>query len=156
MLTGKEGGSRRGSDELSVPRYRTEKPSKSPPPPPPRRSFPSSPGLTSRSGEPLLPGKPVKKSESEENDGPKPHVKLRRTVSENPRPASTPPTLASGDKEDGEEEKIAADLEGANGTGAKVSHSSATSKLKHLQQNSTDKSKSGKRDEIQKLQGQQQ
>lgn len=47
-------------DELTVPRYRTEKPSKSPPPPPPRRSFPSSPGLTSRSGEPLIPGKSIK------------------------------------------------------------------------------------------------
>ncbi|XP_040918058.1 SRC kinase signaling inhibitor 1 isoform X1 [Toxotes jaculatrix] len=111
-LSGKEGGSRRGSDELTVPRYRTEKPSKSPPPPPPRRSFPSSPGLTTRSGEPLIPGKSIKKSESEETEGQKPHVKLRRTVSENPRPASTPPTLASGDKEEGrEEEKIAAELE---------------------------------------------
>ncbi|XP_050929938.1 SRC kinase signaling inhibitor 1 isoform X2 [Lates calcarifer] len=113
-LSGKEGGSRRGSDELTVPRYRTEKPSKSPPPPPPRRSFPSSPGLTTRSGEPLIPGKSIKKSESEETEGQKPHVKLRRTVSENPRPASTPPTLASGDKEEaGEEEKIAAELEGS-------------------------------------------
>ncbi|KAG7243530.1 hypothetical protein INR49_011086, partial [Caranx melampygus] len=112
-LSGKEGGSRRGSDELTVPRYRTEKPSKSPPPPPPRRSFPSSPGITSRSGEPLIPGKSIKKSESEETEGQKPHVKLRRTVSENPRPASTPPTLASGDKEEGEEEKIAAELEGS-------------------------------------------
>ncbi|XP_070704337.1 SRC kinase signaling inhibitor 1 [Pempheris klunzingeri] len=111
-LSGKEGGSRRGSDELTVPRYRTEKPSKSPPPPPPRRSFPSSPGLVTRSGEPLIPGKCVKKSESEETECQKPHVKLRRAVSENPRPASTPPTLASGDKEDGEEEKIAAELEG--------------------------------------------
>ncbi|XP_055079777.1 SRC kinase signaling inhibitor 1 [Periophthalmus magnuspinnatus] len=113
-LAGREGGSRRGSDELSVPRYRTEKPSKSPPPPPPRRSFPSSPspGLTSRSGEPLVPGKPVKKSESEENDGPKLHIKLRRTASENPRPASTPPTLASGEREDREEDKTAAELEG--------------------------------------------
>ncbi|XP_044036116.1 SRC kinase signaling inhibitor 1 isoform X3 [Siniperca chuatsi] len=110
-LSGKEGGSRRGSDELTVPRYRTEKPSKSPPPPPPRRSFPSSPGLTTRSGEPLIPGKSIKKSESEETEGQKPHVKLRRAVSENPRPASTPPTLASGDKEEGEEEKIAAELE---------------------------------------------
>ncbi|XP_056258592.1 SRC kinase signaling inhibitor 1-like isoform X3 [Seriola aureovittata] len=110
-LSGKEGGSRRGSDELTVPRYRTEKPSKSPPPPPPRRSFPSSPGITTRSGEPLIPGKSIKKSESEETEGQKPHVKLRRTVSENPRPASTPPTLASGDKEEGEEEKIAAELE---------------------------------------------
>ncbi|XP_055008695.1 SRC kinase signaling inhibitor 1 [Boleophthalmus pectinirostris] len=113
-LAGREGGSRRGSDELSVPRYRTEKPSKSPPPPPPRRSFPSSPspGLTSRSGEPLVPGKPIKKSESEENDGPKPHIKLRRTASENPRPASTPPTLASGEREEREEDKTAAELEG--------------------------------------------
>ncbi|XP_076608446.1 SRC kinase signaling inhibitor 1-like isoform X8 [Chaetodon auriga] len=110
-LSGKEGGSRRGSDELTVPRYRTEKPSKSPPPPPPRRSFPSSPGLTTRSGEPLIPGKSIKKSESEETEGQKPHVKLRRAVSENPRPASTPPTLASGDKEEREEEKIAAALE---------------------------------------------
>ncbi|XP_055366888.1 SRC kinase signaling inhibitor 1 isoform X5 [Betta splendens] len=111
-LSGKDGGSRRGSDELSVPRYRTEKPSKSPPPPPPRRSFPSSPGLTTRSGEPLIPGKSIKKSESEETEGQKPHVKLRRTASENPRPASTPPTLAPGDKEEREEEKIAAELEG--------------------------------------------
>uniref|UniRef100_A0A3B5RF86 SRC kinase signaling inhibitor 1 n=1 Tax=Xiphophorus maculatus TaxID=8083 RepID=A0A3B5RF86_XIPMA len=113
-LSAKEGGSRRGSDELTVPRYRTEKPSKSPPPPPPRRSFPSSPGVTSRSGEPLIPGKSIKKLESEENDTQKPHIKLRRTMSENPRPASTPPTLASGEKEQGEEEKIAAELEGRN------------------------------------------
>ncbi|XP_034395188.1 SRC kinase signaling inhibitor 1 [Cyclopterus lumpus] len=110
-LSGKEGGSRRGSDELTVPRYRTEKPSKSPPPPPPRRSFPSSPSITSRSGEPLIPGKSIKKSESEETESQKLHVKLRRAVSENPRPASTPPTLASGDREEGEEEKIAAQLE---------------------------------------------
>ncbi|XP_078807861.1 SRC kinase signaling inhibitor 1 isoform X7 [Oryzias latipes] len=110
-LSAKEGGSRRGSDELTVPRYRTEKPSKSPPPPPPRRSFPSSPGITTRSGEPLIPGKSVKKSDSEETETQKPHIKLRRTVSENPRPASTPPTLASRDKEEGEEEKIAAELE---------------------------------------------
>ncbi|MEQ2236926.1 hypothetical protein ILYODFUR_017596, partial [Ilyodon furcidens] len=110
-FSAKEGGSRRGSDELTVPRYRTEKPSKSPPPPPPRRSFPSSPGVTSRSGEPLIPGKSIKKSESEENDTQKPHIKLRRTMSENPRPASTPPTLASGEKEQEEELKIAAELE---------------------------------------------
>ncbi|KAM3863810.1 SRC kinase signaling inhibitor 1 [Diretmus argenteus] len=110
-LSGKEPGSRRGSDELTVARYRTEKPSKSPPPPPPRRSFPSSPGLTTRSGETLVPGKSIKKSESEETEIQKPHVKLRRAVSENPRPASTPPTLTSGDKEDGDEERIAAELE---------------------------------------------
>ncbi|XP_041718840.2 SRC kinase signaling inhibitor 1-like [Coregonus clupeaformis] len=111
-LSGKEPGSRRGSDveQLTVTRYRTEKPSKSPPPPPPRRSFPSSPsGLTTRSGETLIPGKSLK-SETEEAEAQKHHVKLRRTVSENPRPASTPPTIASGDKE-GEEDKIAAELE---------------------------------------------
>nr|XP_054596158.1 SRC kinase signaling inhibitor 1 isoform X6 [Nothobranchius furzeri] len=110
-LSAKEGGSRRGSDELSIPRYRTEKPSKSPPPPPPRRSFPSSPGLTSRSGEPLIPGKSIKKSESDETEAQKPHTKLRRTMSENPRPASTPPTLASGETEEREEDRIAAELE---------------------------------------------
>lgn len=45
-------------DELTVPRYRTEKPSKSPPPPPPRRSFPSSHGLTTtRSGEVIITSK---------------------------------------------------------------------------------------------------
>lgn len=32
-------------------------------------------------------------------------------MSENPRPASTPPTLAPGDKEEREEEKIASELE---------------------------------------------
>ncbi|CDR10118.1 unnamed protein product, partial [Oncorhynchus mykiss] len=112
-LSGKEPGSRRGSDaeQLTVTRYRTEKPSKSPPPPPPRRSFPSSPaGLITRSGETLIPGKSMK-SEVEEAEAQKPYVKLRRTVSENPRPASTPPTIASGDKEEGEEDKIAAELE---------------------------------------------
>ncbi|XP_029582775.1 SRC kinase signaling inhibitor 1-like [Salmo trutta] len=112
-LSGKEPGSRRGSDaeQLTVTRYRTEKPSKSPPPPPPRRSFPSSPaGLITRSGETLIPGKSMK-SEVEEAEAQKPYVKLRRTVSENPRPASTPPTIASGDKEEGKEDKIAAELE---------------------------------------------
>ncbi|KAG9350168.1 hypothetical protein JZ751_026521, partial [Albula glossodonta] len=118
----KEAGSRRGSDELTVPRYRTEKPSKSPPPPPPRRSFPSSHGLTTnRTGEVIVTSKIVKccltvpavqKSESEETDTQKPHVKLRRTVSENPRPASTPPVIAaSGVKEEDDEEKIIAELE---------------------------------------------
>uniref|UniRef100_A0A674NGC4 SRC kinase signaling inhibitor 1 n=1 Tax=Takifugu rubripes TaxID=31033 RepID=A0A674NGC4_TAKRU len=154
---GKEGGSRRSSDELTVPRYRTEKPSKSPPPPPPRRSFPSSPGLTSRSGEPLIPGKSIKKTESEETEGQKPHIKLRRAVSESPRPASTPPTLASEDREEREVEKKAADLEGGNILSVgKVLHSSAASKLKHLQQNNTDKMKSGKKEDFQSIQGQQQ
>lgn len=52
-----------------------------------------------------------KKSESEETEGQKPHIKLRRAVSESPRPASTPPTLTSEDKEEREVEKKATDLE---------------------------------------------
>nr|XP_015217412.1 PREDICTED: SRC kinase signaling inhibitor 1 isoform X1 [Lepisosteus oculatus] len=107
-----EPSARRGSDELTVPRYRTEKPSKSPPPPPPRRSFPSSHGLTTtRSGEVIVTSKTIKKSESEETEAQKPHVKLRRTVSEAPRPASTPPVIASGVKDEDDEEKIIAELE---------------------------------------------
>lgn len=47
--------------ELTVQRYRTEKPSKSPPPPPPRRSFPSGLGLTTNSsGEVITVNKSVK------------------------------------------------------------------------------------------------
>ncbi|XP_072775080.1 SRC kinase signaling inhibitor 1 isoform X3 [Taeniopygia guttata] len=107
---------RRGSDELTVPRYRTEKPSKSPPPPPPRRSFPSSHGLTTtRSGEVIVTSKKepgfMKKAESEELETPKPPVKLRRAVSEVARPASTPPAIASAGKDDDEEERILAELE---------------------------------------------
>uniref|UniRef100_A0A672R9B2 SRC kinase signaling inhibitor 1-like n=1 Tax=Sinocyclocheilus grahami TaxID=75366 RepID=A0A672R9B2_SINGR len=109
-LSSKDSGFRRGSDELTVARYRTEKPSKSPPPPPPRRSFPSSPGLTTRSGEMIIPGKSIKKSESEETESQKPHVKLRRSISEVPRPASTPPTIAGGEREEGNE-KLAAEQE---------------------------------------------
>ncbi|KAG8566199.1 hypothetical protein GDO81_013135 [Engystomops pustulosus] len=107
---------RRGSDELTVPRYRTEKPSKSPPPPPPRRSFPSSHGITTtRTGEVIVTGKKdptfIKKSDSEELESQKPQVKLRRTVSEVVRPASTPPIIASGIKDDDDEDRIIAELE---------------------------------------------
>ncbi|KAM6449485.1 SRC kinase signaling inhibitor 1 isoform 6-T9 [Liasis olivaceus] len=107
---------RRGSDELTVPRYRTEKPSKSPPPPPPRRSFPSSHGLTTtRTGEVIVTSKKessfMKKAESEELETQKPQVKLRRTVSEVARPASTPPIIASAIKDDDEEDRIIAELE---------------------------------------------
>ncbi|KAL4660526.1 SRC kinase signaling inhibitor 1-like, partial [Arapaima gigas] len=121
-LTTKEVGPCRGSDELTVPRYRTEKPSKSPPPPPPRRSFPSSLGLTTnRSGEVIVTSKPVKKAESEETDLQKPHVKLRRVASEAPRPASTPPIIAaSGVKDEDDEEKIIAELEVFQRTPIKV------------------------------------
>ncbi|NWV33109.1 SRCN1 inhibitor, partial [Grantiella picta] len=103
-------------DELTVPRYRTEKPSKSPPPPPPRRSFPSSHGLTTtRSGEVIVTSKKepgfMKKAESEELEPQKPQVKLRRTVSEVVRPASTPPVIASAIKDDDDEDRIIAELE---------------------------------------------
>ncbi|NXU53888.1 SRCN1 inhibitor, partial [Turnix velox] len=119
--TAKTGGKgdpngRRGSDELTVPRYRTEKPSKSPPPPPPRRSFPSSHGLTTtRSGEVIITSKKepgfMKKAESEELETQKPQVKLRRTVSEVVRPASTPPIIASAIKDEDDEDRIIAELE---------------------------------------------
>ncbi|XP_069490775.1 SRC kinase signaling inhibitor 1 isoform X4 [Ambystoma mexicanum] len=107
---------RRGSEELTVPRYRTEKPSKSPPPPPPRRSFPSSHGITTaRTGEVIVTGKKettyIKKADSEELESQKPQVKLRRTVSEVARPASTPPIIASGIKDDDDEDRIIAELE---------------------------------------------
>ncbi|KAJ6658228.1 hypothetical protein lerEdw1_001495 [Lerista edwardsae] len=107
---------RRGSDELTVPRYRTEKPSKSPPPPPPRRSFPSSHGLTTtRTGEVIVTSKKessfMKKAESEELETQKPQVKLRRTVSEVARPASTPPIIASAIKDEDDEDRIIAELE---------------------------------------------
>ncbi|XP_061080084.1 SRC kinase signaling inhibitor 1-like [Conger conger] len=165
-LPSKDGGSRRGSDELTVARYRTEKPSKSPPPPPPRRSFPSSPGLTCRSGEVIGPGKSMKvrdreengQSESEETETAKPHVKLRRTVSEAPRPASTPPVIASGGKDEEEEEqKNVPETGSAPAVPAKPLHSTAASRLKHLQQSSPEKSKTGKlRDDFLKNQGPQQ
>nr|XP_021502513.1 SRC kinase signaling inhibitor 1 isoform X2 [Meriones unguiculatus] len=110
-----EPSGRRGSDELTVPRYRTEKPSKSPPPPPPRRSFPSSHGLTTtRTGEVVVTSKKDSafiKAESEELEIQKPQVKLRRAVSEVVRPASTPPIMASAIKDEDDEERIIAELE---------------------------------------------
>ncbi|XP_056594443.1 SRC kinase signaling inhibitor 1-like isoform X1 [Triplophysa dalaica] len=119
----KDGIPRRGSGELTVPRYRTEKLSKSPPPPPPRRSFPSGLGLTtSSSGEVITINKSVKKLEKSENkedsdvatNSQTPPVKLRRpSTSDGPRPSSTPPVIAaSGMKEDeDEDERIMAELE---------------------------------------------
>ncbi|XP_048847714.1 SRC kinase signaling inhibitor 1 isoform X8 [Brienomyrus brachyistius] len=111
-LSSKDVGSRRGSDELTVARYRTEKPSKSPPPPPPRRSFPSSQGISlCRSGDAVGSSKSIKKSESEEMEVQKPHIKLRRAVSEAQRPASTPPDVAAGGKDEDDDEKAAIDPE---------------------------------------------
>lgn len=48
----------------------------------------------------------------EDGDLPKPLVKLRRTPSDTPRPASTPPVIAaSGVQDEDDEEKIIAELE---------------------------------------------
>ncbi|KAF1373525.1 hypothetical protein PFLUV_G00239790 [Perca fluviatilis] len=105
-------GSHRGSVDLSVTRYRTEKPSKSPPPPPPRRSFPSAHGLTTnRTGEVIVTAKNMKMEE--DGDMAKTLVKLRRTPSDTPRPASTPPVIAASAirDDDDDEEKIIAELE---------------------------------------------
>ncbi|RXM34753.1 SRC kinase signaling inhibitor 1, partial [Acipenser ruthenus] len=103
---------RRGSDELTVPRYRTEKPSKSPPPPPPRRSFPSSHGLTTtRSVEVILTSKSMKSDSEETESLLKPQVKLRRSVSEAPQLASTPPIIASGVRDKDEEDRLIAELD---------------------------------------------
>ncbi|XP_019363276.1 PREDICTED: SRC kinase signaling inhibitor 1 [Gavialis gangeticus] len=153
---------RRGSDELTVPRYRTEKPSKSPPPPPPRRSFPSSHGLTTtRSGEVIITSKKessfMKKAESEELETQKPQVKLRRTVSEVARPASTPPIIASAIKDDDDEDRIIAELESGGVSIPAMKMVNPASRLKQSQQGSPDKSKHIKqRMEYMRIQGQQQ
>uniref|UniRef100_A0A8C3SPF4 SRC kinase signaling inhibitor 1 n=1 Tax=Chelydra serpentina TaxID=8475 RepID=A0A8C3SPF4_CHESE len=153
---------RRGSDELTVPRYRTEKPSKSPPPPPPRRSFPSSHGLTTtRTGEVIVTSKKdssfMKKAESEELEPQKPQVKLRRTVSEVARPASTPPIIASAIKDDDEEDRIIAELESGGVSIPAMKMVNPASRLKQSQQGSPDKSKHIKqRMEYMRIQGQQQ
>uniref|UniRef100_A0A6I8PGH4 SRC kinase signaling inhibitor 1 n=1 Tax=Ornithorhynchus anatinus TaxID=9258 RepID=A0A6I8PGH4_ORNAN len=149
-----EPSGRRGSDELTVPRYRTEKPSKSPPPPPPRRSFPSTHGLTTtRTGEVVVTSKKdaafIKKAESEELEVQKPQVRLRRTVSEVARPASTPPIMASAVKDEDDEERIVAELEGGGGGGGPVPPakmgSPAGSRLKQSPAGSgPDKGKHGK------------
>ncbi|KAL2078301.1 hypothetical protein ACEWY4_025986 [Coilia grayii] len=164
-LPGKDSPSRRGSGELTVPRYRTEKPSKSPPPPPPRRSFPSAHGLTTTSsGEVIMTTKTIKlentKDCNETDSSPQtqtPPVKLRRpSTSDSPRPSSTPPAIAaSGVKEDeDEEEKILAELENAsNSSGSsKPLQSSAATRLKHLQQSSLERRSRKQREDFPKLQ----
>ncbi|MCI4374289.1 hypothetical protein PGIGA_G00004430 [Pangasianodon gigas] len=167
---GKDGIQRRESGELTVPRYRTEKPSKSPPPPPPRRSFPSGHRLTTNSsGEVVIVNKSVNKPEKNENceesdvqiQSQTPPVKLRRpSTSDGPRPSSTPPVIAaSGMKEDeDEEEKIMAELEnsgtppGSAKTVSLSSSSSSSSRLKQLQQSSLERKNRKQREQ----QGQQQ
>nr|XP_025715231.1 LOW QUALITY PROTEIN: SRC kinase signaling inhibitor 1 [Callorhinus ursinus] len=160
-----EPSGRRGSDELTVPRYRTEKPSKSPPPPPPRRSFPSSHGLTTtRTGEVVVTSKKdsafIKKAESEELEVQKPQVKLRRTVSEVARPASTPPIMASAIKDEDDEDRIIAELESGGGSVPPMKVvTPGASRLKAVQSQagSPDKGKHGKqRAEYMRIQAQQQ
>ncbi|XP_075415433.1 SRC kinase signaling inhibitor 1 [Tenrec ecaudatus] len=160
-----EPSGRRGSDELTVPRYRTEKPSKSPPPPPPRRSFPSSHGLTTtRTGEVVVTSKKdstfIKKAESEELEVQKPQVKLRRTVSEVARPASTPPIMASAIKDEDDEDRIIAELESGGGSVPPMKMAApGASRLKAAQgqAGSPDKGKHGKqRAEYMRIQAQQQ
>ncbi|KAF6299816.1 SRC kinase signaling inhibitor 1 [Rhinolophus ferrumequinum] len=160
-----EPSGRRGSDELTVPRYRTEKPSKSPPPPPPRRSFPSSHGLTTtRTGEVVVTSKKdsafIKKAESEELEVQKPQVKLRRTVSEVARPASTPPIMASAIKDEDDEDRIIAELESGGGSVPPmkvVTPGASRLKAAQSQAGSPDKGKHGKqRAEYMRIQAQQQ
>nr|XP_019836008.1 PREDICTED: SRC kinase signaling inhibitor 1 [Bos indicus] len=160
-----EPSGRRGSDELTVPRYRTEKPSKSPPPPPPRRSFPSSHGLTTtRTGEVVVTSKKdsafIKKAESEELEVQKPQVKLRRTVSEVARPASTPPIMASAIKDEDDEDRIIAELESGGGSVPPmkvVTPGASRLKTAQGQAGSPDKGKHGKqRAEYMRIQAQQQ
>ncbi|XP_028332106.1 SRC kinase signaling inhibitor 1 isoform X5 [Gouania willdenowi] len=149
--------SHRGSVDLSVARYRTEKPSKSPPPPPPRRSFPSAHGLTTnRTGEVVVTTKSPKMEE--DSDVPKTLVKLRRTPSDAPRPASTPPVIAaSAVNDDDEEEKIIAELENSTNSPGPTKGPTVAARLKHLQQGSLERPKGRKqKEDFPKAQGQQQ
>lgn len=58
----------------------------------------------------------LQKAESEELEVQKPQVKLRRTVSEVARPASTPPIMASAIKDEDDEDRIIAELEVGQGS----------------------------------------
>ncbi|XP_051970787.1 SRC kinase signaling inhibitor 1-like [Xyrauchen texanus] len=164
----KDGIPCRGTRELTVTRYRTEKPSKFPPPPPPRRSFPSALRLTTNScGEVITINKSMKKIEKREDahvptQSQTPPIKLRRpSTSDGPRPSSTPPIIAaSGMKEDeDEDERIMAELEpvGTPPGSAKLVQPSAASRLRHLQQSSLECRNMKQQEEFPKLQqGQQQ
>ncbi|XP_074518779.1 SRC kinase signaling inhibitor 1-like isoform X1 [Halichoeres trimaculatus] len=151
------GGSHRGSVDLNVARYRTEKPSKSPPPPPPRRSFPSAHGITTnRTGDVIITNKNLKMEE--DGDLPKTLVKLRRTPSDTPRPASTPPVIAaSAIQDEDDEEKIIAELENSSNSPGPVKGPTVAARLKHLQQGSLERPKTRKqKEDFPKVQGQQQ
>ncbi|XP_070401942.1 SRC kinase signaling inhibitor 1 isoform X14 [Nothobranchius furzeri] len=150
-------GSHRGSVDLSVARYKTEKPSKSPPPPPPRRSFPSAHGLTTnRTGDVIITTKNQKMDE--DGEMPKTLVKLRRTPSDTPRPASTPPVIAaSAVQDEDDEEKIIAELENSSNSPGPTKGPTVAARLKHLQQGSLERPKTRKqKEDFPKVQGQQQ
>ncbi|XP_067345023.1 SRC kinase signaling inhibitor 1 isoform X3 [Channa argus] len=178
-------GSHRGMVDLNVAKYRTEKPSKSPPPPPPRRSFPSIHGLTTnRTGEVIVTAKNLKMEE--DGDLPKTLVKLRRTPSDTPRPASTPPVIAaSAIQDEDDEEKIIAELEifqrapvnacikrystlpkatptppcrkNSSNSPGPTKGPTIAARLKHLQQGSLERPKTRKqKEDLPKVQGQQQ
>ncbi|XP_061782821.1 SRC kinase signaling inhibitor 1-like isoform X2 [Nerophis lumbriciformis] len=126
-------GPHRGSD-LGVVRCRSEKTTKSPPPPPPRRSFPSALGLTpGRVGDAILTNKSLKMEE--DGELPKTLVKLRRTPSDNPRPASTPPVMAASSfQHEDHEDKIVAELESSSTTLGSLKGPTVAARLKHLEQ----------------------
>ncbi|XP_062234854.1 SRC kinase signaling inhibitor 1 [Platichthys flesus] len=151
------GGAHRGSVDLNAARYRTEKSSKSPPPPPPRRSFPSAHGLTTtRTGEVIVTAKNLRMED--DGDIAKTLVKLRRTPSDAPRPASTPPVIAaSGVQDEDEEERIIAELENSSSSPGPTKGFTVAARLKHLQQGSLERPKARKqKEDFPKVQGQQQ
>ncbi|XP_068610948.1 SRC kinase signaling inhibitor 1 [Brachionichthys hirsutus] len=154
-LNNMEGGSlHRGSMDLNVARYRTEKPSKSPPPPPPRRSFPSA---HLRTGEVIFTNKNM--NMEEDGDMPKTLVKLRRPPLDTPRPASTPPVIAASAirDDDDDEERIIAELENSTNSPVPMKGPTVAARLKHLQQGSLERPKSRKqKEDFHKVQGQQQ
>ncbi|MEQ2167508.1 hypothetical protein GOODEAATRI_004882, partial [Goodea atripinnis] len=101
----------------------------------------------------------------EDGDMPKTLVKLRRTPSDTPRPASTPPVIAaSAIQDEDDEEKILAELEIIWKPGKNSSNSPGPTKgptvaarLKHLQQSSLERPKTRKqKEDFPKVHGQQQ
>ncbi|XP_061667226.1 SRC kinase signaling inhibitor 1-like isoform X2 [Syngnathoides biaculeatus] len=105
--------SRRGSADTGVARCRADKPSKSPPPPPPRRTFPSP-----------LAALNDKSAKTEDGEAPEAPVKLRRTPSDAPRPASALP-----------DDDVGKDVSPTlGGSPASVRGPTVAARLKHLEQ----------------------
>ncbi|XP_041087279.1 SRC kinase signaling inhibitor 1-like [Polyodon spathula] len=113
--------------------------------------------VTTRSAEVILTSKSMKSDSEETESLLKPQVKLRRSVSEAPQPASTP-TIALGVRDKNEEGRIITELETRSGSSPTTRGlHSAASRLKHIQQSSPEKSKQSRaREECGRLQGQQQ